>query len=143
MFPGSGRYRARGVTGFTLFASSMANSRNRSGSGGSATGSSLVVSAMAGAVLGAAGLAWWLLSEADRRRQALRQIRLLRQSMLKGDSREGEGAADLRADDLRAAALPNGASSRPVDGRLQDRVQQLNQQIDEVRRQLEQMQSLP
>jgi len=133
MFPGSGRYRARGVTGFTLFASSMANSRNRSGSGGSATGSSLVVSAMAGAVLGAAGLAWWLLSEADRRRQALRQIRLLRQSMLKGDSREGEGAA----------ALPNGAASRPVDGRLQDRVQQLNQQIDEVRRQLEQMQSLP
>jgi len=97
-----------------------------------------VVSAMAGAVLGAAGLAWWLLSEADRRRQALRQIRLLRQSMRKGDSREGEGA-----DDLRAAALPNGASSRPVDGRLQDRVQQLNQQIDEVRRQLEQMQSLP
>lgn len=138
MFPGSGHYRARGVTGFTLLASSMANSRNRSGSGGSATGSSLVVSAMAGAVLGAAGLAWWLLSEADRRRQALRQIRLLRQSMLKGDSREGEGAADLRA-----AALPNGASSPPVDGRLQDRVQQLNQQIDEVRRQLEQMQSLP
>jgi hypothetical protein len=115
----------------------MADSRDRSGSGGSAAGSSLVVSAVAGAVLGAAGLAWWLLSEADRRRQSLRQLRLVRLSRLQGGTQEMEGNEAARA------ALPDGAASRPLDGRLQDRVQLLNQQIDEVRRQLEQMQSLP
>jgi hypothetical protein len=115
----------------------MADSRDRSGSGGSAAGSSLVVSAVAGAVLGAAGLAWWLLSEADRRRQSLRQLRLVRLSRLQGGTQEMEGNEAARS------ALPDGAASRPPDGRLQDRVQLLNQQIDEVRRQLEQMQSLP
>jgi hypothetical protein len=116
----------------------MADSRDRSGSGGgSAPGSSLMVSAMAGAVLGAAGLAWWLLSEADRRRQSLRQVRLLRLSRLQGGTQELERNETLRA------SLPDGASSRSPDGRLQDRVQQLNQQIDEVRHQLEQMQTLP
>ena len=33
------------------------------------SGGSLLLTAMAGAVLGAAGLAWWLVSEADRRRR--------------------------------------------------------------------------
>jgi hypothetical protein len=116
----------------------MADSRDRSGSGGgSSAGNSLVVSAMAGAVLGAAGLAWWLLSEADRRRQSLRQMRLLRLSRLQGGTQEVDGSESLQQ------ALPDASSSGPADGRLQDRVQQLNQQIDEVRRQLEQMQSLP
>ena len=116
----------------------MADSRDRSSSGGgSAPGSSLVLSVMAGAVLGAAGLAWWLLSESDRRRQALRQLRMLRLSRLQGGTEKLQGNEPLRA------SLVHGASSRPADGRLQDRVQQLNQQIDEVRRQLEQMQTLP
>lgn len=96
-----------------------------------------MVSAMAGAVLGAAGLAWWLLSEADRRRRSLRQLRLLRLSRLQGGTLEAEG------NEPGQAALPEGAASRSLDGGLQDRVQQLNQQIDEVRRQLEQMQTLP
>ncbi len=122
---------------FPLLAHTMADSRDPSGSGRNAPGSSLVVSAMAGAVLGAAGLTWWLLSEADRRRKSLRQLRLLRLSRLQGGTQDVEGNEAVRA------ALPEGTSSGALDGRLQDRVQQLNQQIDEVRRQLEQMQSLP
>ena len=39
-----------------------------------------MVSAMAGALIGAAGLAWWLLSEAEKRRLEGRQLRVLRLS---------------------------------------------------------------
>jgi monoamine oxidase len=79
---------------------------------------------LASAVVGAAGLAWWLLSEADRRRQATRQLRRLVQP--------------------RDARMPpiDGQVSR-LDPQLHDRVQQLNQAIDEVRRQLEQLQPSP
>ena len=41
----------------------MADSRHRSGS-------SLLLSAMGGAVVGAVGLGWWLVAEAERRRQS-------------------------------------------------------------------------
>jgi hypothetical protein len=82
----------------------------------SSQGSSSVVllSAMAGAVAGAAGLAWWLLSEADRRRQAARGSMLLQ--------RPGS-----------AAPLPQPQPERD----LHDKVHELNQAIDDVRRQLE------
>jgi hypothetical protein len=86
--------------------------------------SALVLSAMAGAVLGAAGLGWWLLSEAERRRQSRRQQRLLRLSRLQAGARDPEIAT---------------AGGRP----LQERVERLNRAIDEVRRQLEQLQPLP
>ncbi|CAK6695161.1 hypothetical protein VB716_02920 [Synechococcus sp. CCY9201] len=92
--------------------------------------SSLVLSAFAGAALGAAGLGWWLLNQADRRRQRLRQERLLRLSRL-----QGAGAGDSGSSD-------EGLTSRPADGspseaQLHDKVQQLNQAIEDVRRQLE------
>lgn len=87
-------------------------------------GSTVMVSAMAGAVVGAAGLAWWLLSTAERRRQARHHLQQLRQAGLPG----------LRS--------PAAAEPLPVsDAQLRDRVQQLNAAIDEVRRQLEQMQT--
>jgi hypothetical protein len=95
----------------------MADSRDRS-----TGGSTLLVSTMAGAVLGAAGLAWWLLSEADRRRQAQRHLRVLR---LAG---------------LQSLQSLQGQDHVPVEGQLHDRVQQLNQAIDAVRRQLEELQ---
>ena len=105
----------------------MADSRDRtSGQGG---GSAVLASAMAGAVLGAAGLAWWLLSEADRRRQAQRHLRVLRQSGLQGLQSGLQGL--------------QGGQARPVEDPLHDRVQQLNQAIDDVRRQLEQLQTQP
>lgn len=87
-------------------------------------GGAILASAVAGAVVGAAGLAWWLLSEADRRRQATRQLRRL-----------------VQPRDVRMPPI-DGQVSR-LDPQLHDRVQQLNQAIDEVRRQLEQLQPSP
>jgi hypothetical protein len=99
----------------------MADSRD-SGSGGSA----ILASALAGAVVGAAGLAWWLLSEADRRRRDQRQQRLL--SLSRGQA-------------ITPEELEGSASARPtLDPQLHDRVQQLNQAIEDVRRQLERLQ---
>jgi hypothetical protein len=92
-------------------------------------GSGVVLSAVAGAVLGAAGLAWWLLSEAERRRLQNRQARMLRLSRLQ----DGSEVAD---------ALPSPPrSSQPIghDRQLHDKVHELNQAIDDVRRQLEAM----
>jgi hypothetical protein len=78
--------------------------------------SNLMISAMAGAFLGAAGLAWWLLSQAERRQELQRRVRSLRFAPERLDS---------------PAEHPMG------EGDLQDRVQQLNQAIEDVRRQLE------
>ena len=88
------------------------------------SGSGSLGTLVAGAVIGAAGLAWWLLSEAERRQQRSRQERNLRLSRLSCNEDE---ALDLRADGLRPG--------REIE--LQDKVQQLNQAIEDVRRQLE------
>ncbi len=84
--------------------------------------SSLLLSTLAGAVLGAAGLAWWLLTETQKRQQRQRRERNLELSRLSsGDGDEVETGG-----------------RRPVlDAELQDKVQQLNRAIDDVRRQLE------
>jgi hypothetical protein len=103
----------------------MADSSDRSSDRSS--DSSLLLSAVTGAVLGAAGLAWWLLSEADRRRRDDRQQRLLRLSRLQ------DGPAEESASGRREIG----------DADLRNRVQQLNQAIDEVRRQLEELQPQP
>ncbi len=85
----------------------------------------MVGSALAGALIGAAGLAWWLLSEAERRRTSLRQQRSLRLSRLQS------GGEPLEANDPR----------EPLQERqLHQKVHELNQQIEAVRRQLEQLQ---
>ena len=90
---------------------------------GDESGSSFLASTLAGAVLGAAGLAWWLLSETERRQQRQRQLRNLRLSQLQGNDAE---------------ALDPVEANRPVrESELQDKVHQLNQAIDDVRRQLE------
>ena len=108
----------------------MAEPRERPAS----SGSGLLLSALGGVVLGAAGLGWWLLSEADRRRQiSLRQplrLRAPRQPTVKVEARP------------RTEFKPASAAGS-VDPLLQERVQQLNKAIDEVRRQLEQLQPLP
>ncbi|MEB3234040.1 MAG: hypothetical protein VKM98_01305 [Cyanobacteriota bacterium] len=86
-----------------------------------------MLSTLAGAVLGAAGLAWWLLSEAERRRLNPRQQRALRLSRLQeGNDSEGDFAE------------PTGAAPAR-DLELHDKVHELNQAIDDVRRQLESM----
>jgi hypothetical protein len=108
----------------------MADPRQRPAS----LGSGLLLSALGGAVLGAAGLGWWLLNEADRRRQSR-----LPQPLRLRAPRQPAAAAEHRS---RAAFQPTSAASS-VEPLLQERVQQLNKAIDEVRRQLEQLQPLP
>jgi hypothetical protein len=97
-------------------------------------GSALLASAVAGAVLGAAGLAWWLLSLAERRRLAARQQRALALSRLQG------GADPL--DDPSRGRGPTGAERQghADDKDLHDKVHELNEAIEAVRRQLEQLQ---
>lgn len=104
----------------------MADSRQRSSS-------ALLLSALGGAVLGAAGLGWWLLSEVDRRRQ-LRQAHRLRLH-----DAVGEEPFTAASPALSNESAPQGTA----DSRLEDKVRQLNRAIDEVRRQLEQLQPLP
>lgn len=111
----------------------MADHRDRSGS----SGSTLLVSAIAGAVAGAAGLAWWLLSESERRRQAERQRRILRLSRLQS------GAQDFEANGRTRPRLNTDRAEPVSEAHLHDRVQQLNQAIEDVRRQLEQLQTQP
>ena len=101
-------------------------------------GSALVLSALVGAVAGAAGLAWWLLSEAERRRQTDRQRRLLRLSR----SQELLGEED-RAVSAPLSRAEAGHADAIAEGPLRDRVLQLNRAIDEVRRQLEALQTHP
>lgn len=75
---------------------------------------------VSGAVLGAAGLAWWLLSEADRRQRTRRQ-----QSMLYAPRiQDGSEAFDA-------------SEQAGQDDQLEHRVEQLNAAIADVRRQLE------
>ena len=99
----------------------------RNGDLGSRGGSSGMLSGMAGALIGAAGLAWWLLSEAEKRRLEGRQQRVLRLS------RHAE-AEDF---DPSPTARPLGRIQGQKD--LQDKVSELNQAIEDVRRQLEGM----
>ena len=71
-----------------------------------------------GAVFGAAGLAWWLLNEADRRRRVSQQ-----QAMLHAP-RMQDGSEVLE---------PSGG------GQLEERVERLNAEIARVRAQLERL----
>ncbi len=93
---------------------------DRSGNANPA-GSGSALSMLAGAVIGAAGLAWWLLSEAERRR--LEADRPRRQ---------------------RSVRLQEVAASEPrTELDLHDRVHELNQAIEDVRQQLETMNPQP
>lgn len=97
--------------------------RQSGGSGGSA------LSVLAGAVIGAAGLAWWLLSEAERRRLESRPRRTV------ADSNRSPFSRSVTLS--RPSVEPGGSAEGERD--LHDRVHELNQAIDDVRRQLETM----
>lgn len=84
----------------------------------SASGS--LATLISGAVLGAAGLAWWLLSEAERRQRSQRQRSMLYAPRLQ----DGSEAFD-------ATETPR------QEQQLEDRVEQLNAAIADVRKQLE------
>jgi hypothetical protein len=106
----------------------MAESRNRP----QASGSTLVLAVVVGAMAGASGLAWWLLRETERRRQLQSVLQRTAQTKLALKSASTAVFADPRT--IQGTYPPQNAP-------FQDRVQQLNQAIDEVRRQLEQLQT--
>lgn len=75
---------------------------------------------LSGALIGAAGVGWWLLTEAERRQRLKRQ-----RSMLYAP-RMQDGSEALESHQM---------SER--DGELEHRVEELNSAISDVRRQLE------
>ena len=83
----------------------------------SSSSASLLLSALTGAAVGAAGLTWWLLSRAERR-QAL------------GDQFKRLGLNGVPT---------NGLSTEGSSENLEQKVNRLNLAIEDVRRQLESM----
>jgi len=107
----------------------MAESRNHP----QANGSTLVLGVVVGAMAGASGLAWWFLKEMERRRQL--------QSVLQRTTRAELALNSASTKPFDHPRINHGAQPPQQDSPFQDRVQQLNQAIDEVRRQLEQLQT--
>ena len=89
------------------------------------TGSSTLGSLISGAVLGAAGIAWWLFSEAEKRQQARKQKAMLYAPRIQDGSEALESST---------ASLGTLNSEK-----LEERVEQLNSAIADVRRQLEEL----
>jgi hypothetical protein len=90
-------------------------------------GAPILTSTILGALAGAGGLAWWLWRQSQRRQLAERERRLLRLSRFQGGAGPEAGLPEANG---QGEALP-------------ERVQQLNQAIEEVRKQLEAMQAQP
>ena len=82
-----------------------------------------MASLISGAVLGAAGLAWWLLSEAEKRNETRKQRAMLYAPRIQ----DGSEASELASDS-------GGSQSNE---QLEQRVEQLNSAIADVRKQLE------
>lgn len=89
-------------------------------------GGALLTTAVLGALAGAGGLAWWLWRHSRQRNRFAREP-------LSSDARPFASTSPK-------AGLADGSASRDA---LPDRVQQLNQAIEDVRRQLESLQSSP
>ncbi len=82
-------------------------------------------SLISGAFIGAAGLAMWLFSEADKRQQAKKQRAMLYAPRIQDGSEALETASSL--------------SGMDKSENLEKRVEQLNTAIADVRRQLEEL----
>mgnify|MGYP003955431711 CR=1 FL=1 len=82
-----------------------------------------ISSLISGAVIGAAGLAWWLFSEAERRQQSRKQRAMLYAPRIQDGSEAFETST---------SSLQNQNSDQ-----LEQRVEQLNAAIADVRKQLE------
>ena len=81
-----------------------------------------LLSLISGAFIGAAGLAWWLISEADKRRETKKQKAMMYSSRIQDGSE----------------AIDTNENIKNVQGeKLEEKVEQLNSAIADVRRQLE------
>ena len=80
-------------------------------------------SLISGAVLGAAGLAWWLFAEAERRQKSRKQRAMLYAPRMQDGSE----------------ALETSSPAQKIENseQLEERVEQLNSAIADVRKQLE------
>ena len=83
------------------------------------------LSLISGAFIGAAGLAWWLISEADKRKETKKQKAMMYSSRIQ------DGSEALDSDKKNNKAKN--------DDKLEEKVEQLNSAIADVRRQLEEM----
>ena len=84
-----------------------------------------LASLISGAVLGAAGLAWWLLSEAEKRQETRKQKAMLYAPRIQ----DGSEATEFVSNTL----------SNQSNEQLEQRVEQLNSAIADVRKQLEEL----
>ena len=83
-----------------------------------------LLSLISGAFIGAAGLAWWLISEADKRKETKKQRAMMYSSRIQDGSE----------------AIDSIESKNIVKGeKLEEKVEQLNSAIADVRRQLEEL----
>ena len=83
-----------------------------------------LLSLISGAFIGAAGLAWWLISEADKRKETKKQKAMMYSSRIQDGSEaidELENVNDMKGE------------------KLEQKVEQLNSAIADVRRQLEEL----
>lgn len=87
------------------------------------TQSGSLSSLISGAVLGAAGLAWWLFSEAERRQKTRKQKAMLYAPRIQ----DGSEALESSLPDIKLQSSEQ----------LEQRVEQLNAAIADVRKQLE------
>jgi len=83
-----------------------------------------LLSLISGAFIGAAGLAWWLISEADKRKETKKQRAMMYSSRIQ----DGSEAIDL-----------NEKINTAQGEKLEEKVEQLNSAIADVRRQLEEL----
>tara|TARA_B100000945_G_scaffold47817_2_gene33500 strand:- start:701 stop:991 length:291 start_codon:yes stop_codon:yes gene_type:complete len=83
-----------------------------------------LLSLISGAFIGAAGLAWWLISEADKRKETKKQKAMMYSSRIQDGSE----------------AIDNDEKNNEIKGeKLEQKVEQLNSAIADVRRQLEEL----
>ncbi len=83
-----------------------------------------LLSLISGAFIGAAGLAWYLISEADKRKETKKQKAMMYSSRIQDGSE----------------AIDNNEKPSEVKGeKLEQKVEQLNSAIADVRRQLEEL----
>ena len=83
-----------------------------------------LLSLISGAFIGAAGLAWWLISEADKRKETKKQKAMMYSSRIQ----DGSEAIDT-----------NEYLNEMKGEKLEQKVEQLNTAIADVRRQLEEL----
>ena len=83
-----------------------------------------LLSLISGAFIGAAGLAWWLISEADKRKETKKQRAMMYSSRIQDGSE----------------AIDTNEEINTIKGeKLEEKVEQLNSAIADVRRQLEEL----